>query len=320
MLHLIKKINYPNTILAIISLCVFYGCEKKELKNQVTVLQEEVDELETELTVLEGENKNLKGRLGKIKSLEDELNILRSKMDSLSQLPGALYAQAHSYYEIKDYDACMNLLIVLSEKYPDWDRKKVEKKYDNANREKIEFEKEQLRLKKVEERKQKRAAQMVESIKNNVESVFDAKSGKTYYRTLRTTLCQVAHTISFGIELYLIVHGDGNREFRIRSTYIDKSGSDYHDPQWMDYNEIELLTDNNKRINLKVDIENKELVESTFINQEKSDDPIDTDHILTFFDANRIRVYFKGKYLYEFDMTYEQFNAFREILANYDYI
>ena len=119
----------------------------------------------------------------------------------------------------------MNLLIVLSEKYPDWDRKKVEKKYDNANRKKIEFKKEQLRLKKIEERKQKRAVQMVESIKNNVESVFDAKSGKTYYRTLRTTLCQVAHTISFGIELYLIVHRDGNREFRIRSTYIDKSGS-----------------------------------------------------------------------------------------------
>ena len=147
MLHFIKKINYPSTILAIISLCVFYGCEKKGLKNQVTVLQEEVDDLETELTVLEGENKNLKGRLGKIKSLEDELNILRSKMDSLSQLPGALYAQAHSYYEIKDYDACMNLLIVLSEKYPDWDRKKVEKKYDNANREKIEFEKEIVILK-----------------------------------------------------------------------------------------------------------------------------------------------------------------------------
>ena len=53
---------------------------------------------------------------------------------------------------------------------------------------------------------------------------------------------------------------------------------------------------------------------------EKSDDIIDTDKILNFFDANRIRVYFKGKYLYEFDMTYEQFNAFREILANYDYI
>ena len=67
--------------------------------------------------------------------------------------------------------------------------KKVEKKYNNANRGKIEFEKEQLRLQKVEERKQKRAVQMVESIKNNVESVFDAKSGKTYYRTLRTTLC-----------------------------------------------------------------------------------------------------------------------------------
>ena len=139
-----------------------------------------------------------------------------------------------------------------SEKYPDWDRKKVEKNMMMLTK-KREFEKEQLRLKKVEERKQKRAAQMLDSIKNNVESVFDSKSGKTYYRTLRSTLCQVAHTISFGIELYLVVHKDGNREFRIRSTYIDKSGSDYHDPQWMNYNEIELLTDNNKRIFVNVD-------------------------------------------------------------------
>ena len=88
----------------------------------------------------------------------------------------------------------------------------------------------------------------------------------------------------------------------------------------MNYNEIELLTDNNKRIYVNVDENKKEFIESPFINQEKSDNIIDTDKILNFFDANRIRVYFKGKYLYEFDMTYEQFNAFREILANYDYI
>ena len=302
------------------ALLFFHGCEKKRLHNQVVVLQDEVDELENALVSLEGENKNLKGRLGEIKKLENELKILRAKMDSVAQLPGALYSQAHEYFETKNFDACMDLLIALSEKYPDWDRKKVEKKYNDANRKKIEFEKLQLRLQKIEQRKQKRAAQMLDSIKNNVESVFDSESGKTYYRTLRSTLCQVAHTISFGIELYMIVHNNGSREFRIRSTYIDKSGSDYHDPQWMNYNEIELLTDNNKRIFINIDENKKELIESTFINQEKSDDTIDTDKILNFFDANRIRVYFKGKYLYEFDMTYEQFNAFREILANYDYI
>ena len=307
-------------LLIFFALIFFHGCKKKQLQNQVVVLQDEVDELEIALESLEGENKNLKGRLSEIKKLEKELKILRAKMDSVAQLPGALYSQAHEYFETKNFDACMDLLIVLSEKYPDWDRKKVEKKYNDASRKKIEFEKQQLRLQKIEQRKQKRAAQMLDSIKNNVESVFDSESGKTYYRTLRSTLCQVAHTISFGIELYMIVHNNGSREFRIRSTYIDKSGSDYHDPQWMNYNEIELLTDNNKRIFINVDENKKELIESTFINQEKSDDIIDTDKILNFFDANRIRVYFKGKYLYEFDMTYEQFNAFREILANYDYI
>tara|TARA_B100001559_G_C16485460_1_gene615789 strand:+ start:446 stop:1390 length:945 start_codon:yes stop_codon:yes gene_type:complete len=313
-------IKFFKFFLIYVFLALFCGCEKKELKNQIVVLQYEVDELESDLDNLQGENKNLKGRLAEIKKLEKELKLLRAKMDSVAQLPGTLYSQAHDYFELENYDACMDLLVLLSEKYPDWDRKKVEKKYDDAYRKKREFQKEQLRLKKIDERKQKRAAQMLDSIKNNVESVFDSKSGKTYYKTLRSTLCQVAHTISFGIELYLVVDKEGNREFRIRSTYIDKSGSDYHDPQWMNYNEIELLTDNNKRIFVNVDVGKKELIESTFINQEKSDDIIDTDKILNFFDANRIRVYFKGKYLYEFDMTYEQFNAFREILANYDYI
>ena len=64
----------------------------------------------------------------------------------------------------------------------------------------------------------------------------------------------------------------------------------------------------------------KDFTESRYLNQETSDDVVDTDKILNFHDANRIRVYFKGKYLYEFDMTYDQFNAFREILANYDYL
>jgi len=245
---------------------------------------------------------------------------MRTKMDSISQLPGALYSQAHSYFDSGQFDECMNLLILLSEEYPDWDRQKVENKYNLANKKKLKIEKEQLRLKKINERKQQRASQMVDSIKTNVESIYDRKTGETYFRTLRSTLCQVAHTVSFGIELYMIVNKDGDREFRMKSTYIDKSGSDYHEPQWMNYNKIELLADNNKRIIIDVNKSNKELVESRFANQEKSDDSVDTDLILSFFDANRIRVYFKGKYLYEFDMTYEQFNAFREILANYDYI
>ena len=161
---------------------------------------------------------------------------------------------------------------------------------------------------------------MVDSIEKNIESVFDKKKNITYYRTLRTTICQVAHTISFGIELYMTVDKSNNKVFRIKSTYMDKSGSDYHDPQWMNYNEIELLSDDNKRLTIKIDETKKDKIESRFVNQETSDDLIDTDQILNFHNANRIRVYFKGKYLYEFDMIYEQFNAFREILANYDYL
>ena len=316
----IKTINLFWAFSVTIVLFFFAACQKDDLKSQVSYLQEEVDDLEAVIINVKSENKNLKSKLEKIKILEKELSIMRTKMDSISQLPGALYSQAHSYFDSGQFDECMNLLILLSEEYPDWDRQKVENKYNLANKKKLKIEKEQLRLKKINERKQQRASQMVDSIKTNVESIYDRKTGETYFRTLRSTLCQVAHTVSFGIELYMIVNKNGDREFRMKSTYIDKSGSDYHEPQWMYYNKIELLADNNKRIIIDVNKSNKELVESRFANQEKSDDSVDTDLILSFFDANRIRVYFKGKYLYEFDMTYEQFNAFREILANYDYI
>ena len=301
-------------------LAFFTSCEKKDLKSQVTYLQGEIDDLEVVITNVKIENSDLKGKLENIKRLEKELFVMRAKMDSVSQLPGALYSQAHTHYDSGQFDDCINLLIILSEKYPDWDRQKVKNKYDLANKKKLDLEKQKLRLKKINDRKQKRESQMVASIKTNVESIYDEKTGNTYFRTLRSTLCQVAHTISFGIELYMVVFKDGSKEFRIKSAYIDKSASDYHDPQWMNYNEIELLTDSNKRLTISVDKSNKELVESKFSNQEKADDMVDADLILSFFDANRIRVYFKGKYLYEFDMTYEQFNAFREILANYDYI
>tara|TARA_X000001036_G_scaffold437769_1_gene483897 strand:- start:54 stop:1025 length:972 start_codon:yes stop_codon:yes gene_type:complete len=307
-------------VLIINVLIVSVSCSKKELKQQVNYLQEEVDGLESEVHGLEKENTNLQVKLKDIKRLEKELAIMRAKMDSVSQLPGALYSKAHALYEQNKYNDCMTLLILLSEKYPDWDRSKVEKKYDIAYKKQREYEKEQSRLKKKEERKQKRESQMVDAIKENVESVYDSKKNITYYKTLRTTICQVEHTISFGIELYMILNSNNQKEFRLRSTYVDKSGSDYHDPQWMNYNEIELLSDQNQRIIIKVNDSNKEFVESRFINQETSDDIIDTDQILNFHNANRIRVYFKGKYLYEFDMTYEQFSAFREILANYDYI
>ncbi len=301
-------------------LLMILGCEKKELKNQIHYLQDEVDGLEVELKDLEKENKSLQNKLKNIPELEKELEAMKAKMDSVSQLPGALYSKAHTYFEQGQYNECMEMLILISEKYPDWGRTKVEKKYELAFIKQKEYEKEQARIAKKEQRKKKREAQMIDSIEKNVESIFDNKLNKTYYRTLRTTICQVEHTISFGIELYMVLEKNNKKTFRIRSTYVDKSGSDYHDPQWMNYNEIELVSDNNHRFSIKVDETKKDFTESRYLNKETSDDVVDTDKILNFHDANRIRVYFKGKYLYEFDMTYDQFNAFREILANYDYL
>ena len=319
MIKKLKRIQGPLFPIFTILLMIL-GCEKKELKNQIHYLQDEVDGLEVEVKDLEKENKSLQNKLKNIPELEKELEAMKAKMDSVSQLPGALYSKAHTYFEQEQYNECMEMLILISEKYPDWGRTKVEKKYKLAFIKQKEYEKEQARIAKKEQRKKKREAQMVDSIEKNVESIFDNKLNKTYYRTLRTTICQVEHTISFGIELYMVLEKNNKKTFRIRSTYMDKSGSDYHDPQWMNYNEIELVSDNNHRFSIKVDETKKDFTESRYLNKETSDDVVDTDKILNFHDANRIRVYFKGKYLYEFDMTYDQFNAFREILANYDYL
>lgn len=312
--------RYVSFIVLFIIVFTVPGCEKKELKNQINYLQGEVDGLQGEVSGLEKEKEGLRGKLKDISRLEKELKAMRAKIDSVSQLPGTLYSKAHSFFEKRQYNDCMTLLILISEKYPDWDRSKVEKKYNLAYKKQEEHEKEQARLVKKEERKRKRETQMGDSIEKNIESVFDKKKNITYYRTLRTTICQVAHTISFGIELYMTVDKSNSKVFRIKSTYIDKSVSNYHDPQWMNYNEIELLSDDNKRLTIKIDETKKDFIESKYINKETSDDLIDTDQVLNFDGSNRLRVYFKGKYLYEFDMTYDQFNAFKEILANYDYL
>ena len=129
------------------------GCDKKELKNQVHYLQDEVDGLEVEVKDLEKENKSLQSKLKNISDLEKELEAMKAKMDSVSQLPGALYSKAHTYFEQKQYNKCMTMLILISEKYPDWDRSKVQKKYELAYKKQKEYEKEQARIAKKEERK-----------------------------------------------------------------------------------------------------------------------------------------------------------------------
>ena len=83
--------KFVKLFLISIYLSFFFCCEKKELENQVVVLQDEVDELESALDNLQGENKDLKGRIAEIKKLEKELKLLRAKMDSVAQLPGTLY-------------------------------------------------------------------------------------------------------------------------------------------------------------------------------------------------------------------------------------
>ena len=61
-------------------LVMILGCEKKELKNQIHYLQDEVDGLEVELKDLEKENKSLQSELKNISHLEKELKAMSTQL------------------------------------------------------------------------------------------------------------------------------------------------------------------------------------------------------------------------------------------------
>jgi len=113
--------RYVSFIVLFIIVFTVPGCEKKELKNQINYLQGEVDGLQGEVSGLEKEKEGLRGKLKDISRLEKELKAMRAKIDSVSQLPGTLYSKAHSFFEKRQYNDCMTLLILISEKYPDWE-------------------------------------------------------------------------------------------------------------------------------------------------------------------------------------------------------
>mgnify|MGYP000562941831 FL=1 len=109
MKKIIKTINLFWAFSIALVLFFFTACQKDDLKSQVSYLQDEVDDLEAVITNIKSENKNLKSELEKIKILEKELSIMRTQMDSISQLPGALYSQAHTYFDSGQFEECMNL-------------------------------------------------------------------------------------------------------------------------------------------------------------------------------------------------------------------
>ena len=291
-----------NTFIMILSLFLI-NCGKKELHNKVIVLEIEISELKKENSLL----------LGELKEME-------TRMDSVANLPATIFSRSHYYLEKKQYEECIDLLIILSEKYPEWERTRVNRRYNEAITALKDLNKEQQRLVEQEERRKKRKAQLLVQLNNSIDVKYDKRKQSTYYTTDRTTICQINRTVSFGIELYMVVKDNGRKYFRLRSSYIEKSHSEYYEPEFMLYDRIELFADNGATMVIIADSENKRSDQDSFIKKELSDILLDTDAVLKFHDANKVRVFFKGKYLYEFDMTFDQLHGFKEIIAKYDYI
>ena len=288
----------------IVILCLFQlNCGKKELHEQVKVL-------ETEIDVLQKENNLL---LAELKEME-------SRVDSVANLPATIFSKSHYYLENKQYRECIDLLIILAEKYPEWEKDQVNKRNNEATTALENYKKEQQRLAGQKERLKKRKAQLLVQLDKNIGAKYDKRKGSTYFTTRRTTICQINRTVSFGIELYMVAKDNGRKSFRLKSAYIEKSQSDYHEPEWMLYNQIELFADNGATMVINADNSSKKSDQGSFVKKELSDILLDTDNVLEFHDANKVRVFFKGKYLYQFDMTFDQLQAFKEIIAKYDYI
>ncbi len=297
-----KNIMIKNSFLMIFPLLLI-NCGKKGLHDHIKVLENEITEL-----------KKVNGLL------LAELKEMETRMDSVANLPATIFSRSHYYLEKKQYEECIDLLIILSEKYPEWERDRVNRRYNEAITALKDLNKEQQRLVEQEERHKKRKAQLLIQLDNNIDVKYDERKQSTYYTTHRTTICQVNQTVSFSIELYMVVKDNGRKYFRLRSSYTEKSHSEYYEPEFMLYDRIEFFADNGATMVITADSENKRSDQESFMKKELSDILLDTDAILEFHDADKVRVFFKGKYLYEFDMTYDQLHAFKEIIAKYDYI
>ena len=175
-----------HTFIIILSLFLI-NCGKKELHNKVIVL-------ETEISELKKENSSL---IGELKEME-------TRMDSVANLPATIFSRSHYYLEKKQYEECIDLLIILSEKYPEWERTRVNRRYNEAITALNNLNKEQQRLVEQEERRKKRKAQLLVQLDNNIDVKYDKRKQSTYYTTHRTTICQIYRTVSFGIELYMV--------------------------------------------------------------------------------------------------------------------
>tara|TARA_B110000444_G_C18826596_1_gene590689 strand:+ start:993 stop:1886 length:894 start_codon:yes stop_codon:yes gene_type:complete len=293
--------------LLILGLFFTHSCNEKPNHIEFVSLKKTIDSLKKNNKLLSIEKKKLKS----------ELINANSKLDSLAGLPTSLFLNTYTLMQDNNYLRSKVELKNIMNKFPAWEKDKVLERYQLVEKLINEEKKELNRKKREKTRKEKSEKRLLEQLANNVE--LKQEKDNSIYTSKRNTFCKVTHTVSFSIQPSIVVDGI-NKFFMIKFIYIDKSGSGYHNPEWMDFKGIKFIADNGTLMALDIDKSMKIFDETDSYKKETAHIQIDNDILLKFHDSNRIRIYFTGKYLYEFDMVYDQFYSFKEIIAKFDRI
>lgn len=291
----------------ILGLCLTSSCNENANKTEFESLKKTVDSLRNNNNLLIIEKK----------AIEYKLVNANLKLDSIAGLPASLFLDTYTLIQNNNYLKSKIELENIMNKFPVWEKDKVLLRYQLVENLIKEEEAILNRKRREKNRKEKSEKRLLEQLATNIE--LKQVNDNLLYIPKRNTFCKVTHTVSFSIQPSIVVR-DNNKFIMIRFVYIDKSSSGYHNPEWMDFREIKFIADNGKSMILSIEKSMKIFDETDSHKKEICNIKIDNNILLKFHDSNRIRVYFTGKYLYEFDMVYDQFYSFKEIIAKFDRI
>lgn len=234
-----------------------------------------------------------------LRKVRAENVVLHAQLDSLRNGPSNMYVRAIDAYNSNQLEQSKSILESLKQRYPQWQPEEVSKKLSNVSDE----------LHKITEEKQKMEA----ALNKYVTKSFDSFQKITWYETTRNTSKQIESYRTFTVELYFGINETGSKLFRLRTKYLDEQ-SDYHDTQWIFYEAVQLLGDDGTQLTIKTDYPEKQSDNGSYGLKEWSDNLVDESTVLKLANCKSINVRFQGKYSYDFRMTPNQLNAFKEIV------
>ncbi len=137
----------------------------------------------------------------------------------------------------------------------------------------------------------------------------DPTQSQRIYRTTRSTIQELNYDKSFYVEIYMIHHYSGRKDFRIKTRYIGD--------KWISYDSVTLRGENGTHAEIVCKYPEKlsNLIDERIY--EWSDNDIEDDKVIKLAKTDVITVRFSGGYKYTFEMTDEQLTALREIVRKY---